>query len=200
MITTINEWKKINESRSSDFQQIIDFMENYIGTTLYYNDGNSDDNEIMFTTREHSGDETPGQEDIDDAYKVAKEIKLKWPIYDVNVDIVDEWVHVRVKEKYIDPVYYIFIKHSEEIGSRQSMGFEETYKNVNEFKERMIQFLRISKKRANEIIAKLDTMDINEDIPNYYKKGAVVNIIKKGDVGNNFNYNFSAVKTNKPWY
>lgn len=204
MITTINEWKRLNESQGSDFQDIINFVSTFPGTTLEHDGDDSDMREIQFTTREHGdvGDETPGQEDLDDAYRLRKEIKSKWPAYEVDVEEVDEWVHLIVRLPHVDPVTYIFIRHSDEIGSRQSTGFSEFYdeNRVDELKERISKFIPISKERADEIIAQLDTMDINQSIPNYFRKGAVVSIIKKGEPGNQWGSNFSVVKTNQRWY
>lgn len=55
--------------------------------------------EFLFATREHGdvGSEQAGQEDIDDAKDFAQAVKDEFPDAKVDMEVVDEWVHVNIK-------------------------------------------------------------------------------------------------------
>ncbi len=59
------------------------------------------DNSIMYATRKNGsvGDEEPGKDDIDHAYKMKKILLAQIPTLDVCVDTVDEWTNILITIK-----------------------------------------------------------------------------------------------------
>lgn len=92
--TTINEFKQslINEN--------INDITTYINTlkTWFDIDSEPDDEVILLATRENGnvGDEVPGKEDLDEANRIKKLIQTKFPELEVEIEIVDEWVHIEI--------------------------------------------------------------------------------------------------------
>lgn len=77
-------------------EEIIKYIEDN-GFTF---DGEEDNDLILtFSTREHgdSNLEEPGQEDLQKAIEIKKELKLKYPSIEATSEIVDEWVYVEVR-------------------------------------------------------------------------------------------------------
>jgi hypothetical protein len=80
-------------------QSVVDIVEK----TQFSLDGDliehySDTNELEFRTRENGnvGDETPGYEDIEAAYNLQRELMDLETVSEVNIEEVDEWVHINV--------------------------------------------------------------------------------------------------------
>jgi len=65
-------------------------------------DDGSDENVVSFITRDNGdvGNEKPGKQDMKEAQRLAKLVKKKFGNnVDIDVDYVDEWVHIEVTEK-----------------------------------------------------------------------------------------------------
>ena len=60
-----------------------------------------DTEEILLTTRDNGnvGDETAGDADIKEAGRVQKLIKKKFPDLIVDIEEVDEWVHLNIRDE-----------------------------------------------------------------------------------------------------
>lgn len=62
----------------------------------------SDSNTVMFATRENGdvGEEKPGRDDQREAIRLARLVKKKFGnTIRINVDSVDEWVHIEITRK-----------------------------------------------------------------------------------------------------
>tara|TARA_R110002124_G_scaffold211157_1_gene377476 strand:+ start:139 stop:444 length:306 start_codon:yes stop_codon:yes gene_type:complete len=75
----------------------------FIESTKTYMDlyDEDDTEEIMLTTRDNGnvGDETAGDADIKEAGRVQKLIKKKFPDLIVDIEEVDEWVHLNIRDE-----------------------------------------------------------------------------------------------------
>jgi hypothetical protein len=67
---------------------------------LHPYEGEDNDYEIMMTTREHGSvyNEEPGDEDIEEASRLCKEIQTKLG-YEAEWDTTDEWVNIYVRKR-----------------------------------------------------------------------------------------------------
>ena len=78
-----------------------DCIINYVENNSYMNYEGHEGDELIFATREHGnvGDETPGQKDIQHVRNLAKELRTTCGniIRVIELESVDEWVHLRVK-------------------------------------------------------------------------------------------------------
>ena len=80
-------------------KKILKFVES---TKTYMEVYDEDDTEeILLTTRDNGnvGDETPGDADIKEAGRVQKLIKKKFPNLIVDIEEVDEWVHLNIRDE-----------------------------------------------------------------------------------------------------
>lgn len=80
-------------------KKILKFVES---TKTYMEVYDEDDTEeILLTTRDNGnvGDETPGDADIKEAGRVQKLIKKKFPDLIVDIEEVDEWVHLNIRDE-----------------------------------------------------------------------------------------------------
>jgi|TARA_B110000977_G_C11063439_1_gene486865 hypothetical protein len=80
-------------------KKILKFVES---TKTYMEVYDEDDTEeIMLTTRDNGnvGDETAGDADIKEAGRVQKLIKKKFPDLIVDIEEVDEWVHLNIRDE-----------------------------------------------------------------------------------------------------
>jgi hypothetical protein len=80
-------------------KKILKFVES---TKTYMEIYDEDDTEeILLTTRDNGnvGDETAGDADIKEAGRVQKLIKKKFPDLIVDIEEVDEWVHLNIREE-----------------------------------------------------------------------------------------------------
>jgi hypothetical protein len=76
--------------------KIVEDIKNIIDRETYLEFDFFEDGEIQFFTRENGcvGSETVGQADVDEAEKAKALVLAKYPNLDVEVDEVDEWVHL----------------------------------------------------------------------------------------------------------
>ena len=80
-------------------KKILKFVES---TKTYMEVYDEDDTEeVLLTTRDNGnvGDETPGDADIKEAGRVQKLIKKKFPDLIVDIEEVDEWVHLNIRDE-----------------------------------------------------------------------------------------------------
>ena len=80
-------------------KKILKFVES---TKTYMEIYDEDDTEeILLTTRDNGnvGDETAGDADIKEAGRVQKLIKKKFPNLIVDIEEVDEWVHLNIRDE-----------------------------------------------------------------------------------------------------
>jgi hypothetical protein len=79
-----------------DYTKIKQFVE---ANTWFQIDG-YDEEEVSLTTRENGSvyNEEPGDEDIEEAIRLCKEIQTKLG-YEADWDVTDEWVNIYVRKR-----------------------------------------------------------------------------------------------------
>tara|TARA_R110000803_G_scaffold152965_2_gene217905 strand:+ start:269 stop:763 length:495 start_codon:yes stop_codon:yes gene_type:complete len=95
-LATIEEGKEFSES---ELDEVVKFVKTIRTWFEIYDE--DDTYEVMIHTRDNGsvGDEEAGEEDIEEANRLLKLIKKKFPKLDYDIEVVDEWVHLTVKPK-----------------------------------------------------------------------------------------------------
>lgn len=105
MITTINEFKQIlNENTLTQFEIIKDIFRIVENDSYFEYNGNQNeptetDTTLYFRSNRHGVAEEPGQEDFDEARRIYKIIKEKYPKTECTIDNNDEWVTLEFRIK-----------------------------------------------------------------------------------------------------
>lgn len=91
---------KMYKREPGDFDKkgIREFVE---GLRTWFEFDDESQTSISFATRDNGdvGNERPGRPDLDEAKRIIKELKDKYPALGVNGDTADEWVYVKVYQK-----------------------------------------------------------------------------------------------------
>lgn len=71
---------------------------NFVQKNSWFEFEYEDENEILFSTRANGnvGDETPGQKDLNEAARLKREFAKHYPTLTIDIEEVDEWVHLTV--------------------------------------------------------------------------------------------------------
>ena len=165
----------------------------FIESTKTYMEVYDEDNveEILLQTREDGsvGDETPGNEDIKEAGRVQKLIKKKFPDLRVEIEEVDEWVHLNIWPPTVSKYRYRYQKSDPNSGS----GFSEDFDTFDDMLKKRKTFV----KGVNwkDVKKKLDK--ITEYPKNLFTGWHISNkivISNAGDKGNDWGYDFYVYK------
>jgi hypothetical protein len=100
MITTINEFRKIYESKNNIVLENAQDVISFVKSESYFEHDDSDDDSVTFITRENGnvGSERPGQADITEAKRLKNLIQSKFGL-ESEIEIVDEWVYLKISLK-----------------------------------------------------------------------------------------------------
>ena len=116
----------INENAS--YKKLVSFIKS-IKTYMDIYDGYHGE-EIMLQTRENGdvGYEEAGSEDVAEAERIQKLIKKKFPNLRVEIEEVDEWVHLNIWPPKVHEYRYRYQKADPKTGS----GFSEDFNTFDE--------------------------------------------------------------------
>lgn len=80
---------------------MIDLIVDFVEKNSWFEFEEVSEDIVYFRTREHGnvGDETTGSEDIIKANELAVDIRRKFEPVEVEIEEVDEWVHINVTVK-----------------------------------------------------------------------------------------------------
>tara|TARA_R110000764_G_scaffold1029_8_gene3929 strand:+ start:15065 stop:15652 length:588 start_codon:yes stop_codon:yes gene_type:complete len=170
-------------------KKILKFIESTKTYMEVYDEDNGE--EILLQTREGGsvGDETPGNEDIKEAGRVQKLIKKKFPDLRVEIEEVDEWVHLNIWPPTVSKYRYRYQKSDPNSGS----GFSEDFDTFDDMLKKRKTFV----KGVNwkDVKKKLDK--ITEYPKNLFTGWHISNkivISNAGDKGNDWGYDFYVYK------
>jgi|TARA_B110000908_G_scaffold108386_1_gene127308 hypothetical protein len=170
-------------------KKILKFIESTKTYMEVYDEDNGE--EILLQTREDGsvGDETPGNEDIKEAGRVQKLIKKKFPDLRVEIEEVDEWVHLNIWPPTVSKYRYRYQKSDPNSGS----GFSEDFDTFDDMLKKRKTFV----KGVNwkDVKKKLDK--ITEYPKNLFTGWHISNkivISNAGDKGNDWGYDFYVYK------
>tara|TARA_R110000744_G_scaffold347849_4_gene453398 strand:- start:123 stop:710 length:588 start_codon:yes stop_codon:yes gene_type:complete len=170
-------------------KKLLKFIES---TKTYMDIYDEDDAEqIMLQTRENGdvGYEEAGSEDVAEAERVQKLIKKKFPDLRVEIEEVDEWVHLNIWPPKVHEYRYRYQKADPKTGS----GFSETFNTFDEMLKKRKTF--VDGVNWKDVKKKLDKIT---DYPNnlftgWHSSDRIV-ISKAGDKGNDWGYDFYVYK------
>jgi hypothetical protein len=185
----INETNNNQDTLPTNSKEIINFVEqnSYL---VYYG---LEDDQLLFNTRENGsvGNEKASDLDIKEAKRVAHAILKKYNNVTVDFEVVDEWVHLTVKEKIekIDEFIYIFKK------DMNNKGFSQGFYSMKELIEKFGTWINVN---WEEIIKKVDAIDKfpkNEFTGWHNSYPLLIKSVDEKD--NEWNYNFYIIKSKK---
>ena len=170
-------------------KKILKFIESTKTYMEVYDEDNGE--EILLQTREDGsvGDETPGNEDIKEAGRVQKLIKKKFPDLRVEIEEVDEWVHLNIWPPKVHEYRYRYQKADPKTGS----GFSEDFNTFDEMLKKRKTF--VEGVNWKDVKKKLDK--ITEYPKNLFTGWHISNkivISNAGDKGNDWGYDFYVYK------
>ncbi len=173
----------------SEIVKLIESSDTYM--TLYDVDAK---NLIMYSTRENGnvGEELASDKDIDEAIRLKRIVESKFNNVVVEVEEVDEWVHLNIRPIQKATYRYKFHKHS--TPSVRSSGFTETYDTMNEMIKKRGAFVggvnweKVKKELENIIEYP------NNKFTGWYDSEPIL-ISKPSDNENDWGYFFSVSKS-----
>lgn len=173
----------------------------FVAENSYFDfDGEDDEKTLTFSTRKNGnvGNEEPGEEDIKEGKKIAREILSNFKNASVSLEVVDEWVMLLVKERRPKETKtsYAFIKHSEpDFTSLKSRGFSKGFDDIEDLREMVERFL--PEVDFTKIEVELEDLKLN---PAHSFRNGTLNF-RQGKIliskpkENSFGYYFSIMKT-----
>ena len=179
----------------SDIVKLIESSDTYM--TLYDED---EKDLIMYSTRENGnvGEELASDKDIDEATRLKRIVESKFNNVVVEVEVVDEWVHLNIRPIQKATYKYHFHKHS--TPSINSSGFSESYNTLDEMIKKRGEF--VGGVNWEKVKKELDniTQYPNNKFTGWYSSEPII-ISKPSDKGNDWGYFFSVSKSeNKKEY
>ena len=170
-------------------KKLLKFIESTKTYMDIYDEGDAE--QIMLQTRENGdvGYEEAGSEDVAEAERVQKLIKKKFPDLRVEIEEVDEWVHLNIWPPKVHEYRYRYQKADPKTGS----GFSETFNTFDEMLKKRKTF--VGGVNWKDVKKKLDKIT---DYPNnlftgWHSSNKIV-ISKAGDKGNDWGYDFYVYK------
>ena len=170
-------------------KKLLKFIESTKTYMDIYDEGDAE--QIMLQTRENGdvGYEEAGSEDVAEAERVQKLIKKKFPDLRVEIEEVDEWVHLNIWPPKVHEYRYRYQKADPKTGS----GFSETFNTFDEMLKKRKTF--VDGVNWKDVKKKLDKIT---DYPNnlftgWHSSDRIV-ISKAGDKGNDWGYDFYVYK------
>jgi len=170
-------------------KKLLKFIESTKTYMDIYDEGDAE--QIMLQTRENGdvGYEEAGSEDVAEAERVQKLINKKFPDLRVEIEEVDEWVHLNIWPPKVHEYRYRYQKADPKTGS----GFSETFNTFDEMLKKRKTF--VDGVNWKDVKKKLDKIT---DYPNnlftgWHSSDRIV-ISKAGDKGNDWGYDFYVYK------
>ena len=170
-------------------KKLLKFIESTKTYMDIYDEGDAE--QIMLQTRENGdvGYEEAGSEDVAEAERVQKLINKKFPDLRVEIEEVDEWVHLNIWPPKVHEYRYRYQKADPKTGA----GFSEDFNTFNEMLKKRKTF--VDGVNWKDVKKKLDKIT---DYPNnlftgWHSSDRIV-ISKAGDKGNDWGYDFYVYK------
>ena len=165
----------------------------FIGSTKTYMDvyDEDDTDEIILQTRENGdvGYEEAGDKDIQEAGRVQKLIKKKFPELRVEIEEVDEWVHLNILPPKVARYKYRYQKADPKTGR----GFSEDFNSFDEMLKKRETF--VEGVNWKDVKKKLDKItDYPKNLFTGWHISNKIVISKVGDKGNDWGYDFYVYK------
>tara|TARA_R110000751_G_scaffold284309_1_gene387850 strand:- start:7 stop:585 length:579 start_codon:yes stop_codon:yes gene_type:complete len=176
----------INENAS--YKKLVSFIKS-IKTYMDIYDGYHGE-EIMLQTRENGdvGYEEAGSEDVAEAERIQKLIKKKFPNLRVEIEEVDEWVHLNIRKPEEPKFRYVFIKKDDD-GAGFSEGFDSMKDLIKKYKTWIdgLNWKKITKE------AEAINQFPNNKFNGWLRSNDML-ISKEGSRGNKWGYSFYIAK------
>ena len=170
-------------------KKLLKFIESTKTYMDIYDEGDAE--QIMLQTRENGdvGYEEAGSEDVAEAERVQKLINKKFPDLRVEIEEVDEWVHLNIQAPNV-PVYkYRYRKADPKTGA----GFSETFNTFDEMLKKRKTFVEgVDWKDVKKKLDKITDYPENEYDGTHASDKIVIS--KVGDEGNDWGYDFYVYK------
>jgi len=144
---------------------------------------------LLFSTRANGSvyDEEYSQKDVEEAHRVIKLIKSKYPELGVvyELDTCDEWVMIYIKAPNKRSTIFHFMKHKSRQWHRFAAGFSKGFHSMEELIENYGWWEQM---KGIDLIKLKDT-----DIPDQtiYPFGKFNKIVQVYDAGDEFKYSYS---------
>jgi hypothetical protein len=185
-------FKTFNENQNTfpkKHKEIIDFVE----ANSYFTYYGPEEEQLLFNTRKNGsvGEEEASQIDIQEGRNLARKLLKEFQNIQVQLEIVDEWVHVTVKEKVekVDEYKYIFKK------DMNGAGFSEGFETMDLLIKRFRNWIDVD---WDDIKTKVESINtFPEDTFYGWHRSRSLLIKKAGEEGNKFGYNFYIIKSKK---
>jgi hypothetical protein len=170
-------------------KKLLKFIESTKTYMDIYDEGDAE--QIMLQTRENGdvGYEEAGSEDVAEAERVQKLINKKFPDLRVEIEEVDEWVHLNIWPPKVHEYRYRYQKADPKTGA----GFSEDFNTFDEMLKKRKTF--VEGVNWKDVKKKLDKItDYPKNLfTGWYVSDKIV-ISKAGDKGNNWGYDFYVYK------
>lgn len=120
-------------------KKLLKFIESTKTYMDIYDEGDAE--QIMLQTRENGdvGYEEAGSEDVAEAERVQKLINKKFPDLRVEIEEVDEWVHLNIWPPKVHEYRYRYQKADPKTGS----GFSEDFNTFDEMLKKEKHLLKV---------------------------------------------------------
>ena len=132
-------------------------LTSFVEKESYFTLDDEDMESVTFITRENGdvGSETPGQSDVKEAKRLKDVIKNTFG-YNSEIELVDEWVYLKVilKSEEKKERYTIF-KHIGSLSEPGWRGFGESSKTIEDLEAKIIHWTDIESKEAAEYVKQL---------------------------------------------
>jgi hypothetical protein len=180
-------------------EKIEDNIKRFVNDNSYLEFDKIDGNVLVFYTRKNGsvGNEEASEIDIVEAKKIGRLLLKNFSKITVNIEEVDEWVHLNVinERNKIEEYNYKFIKHSEsDLRSLRSSGFTSNFKSFDALLDRYRTWTpKADFDQINELLNKI-TEYPNRKCCGWFDSQPIM--IAKPDE-NDFGYYFSIVKSKK---
>lgn len=170
-------------------KKLLKFIESTKTYMDIYDEGDAE--QIMLQTRENGdvGYEEAGSEDVEEAERVQKLINKKFPDLRVEIEEVDEWVHLNIWPPKVHEYRYRYQKADPKTGA----GFSEDFNTFDEMLKKRKTF--VEGVNWKDVKKKLDKItDYPKNLfTGWYVSDKIV-ISKAGDKGNDWGYDFYVYK------
>lgn len=170
-------------------KKILKFIESTKTYMEVYDENNTE--EILLQTRENGdvGYEEAGSGDVAEAERVQKLINKKFPDLRVEIEEVDEWVHLNIWPPKVHEYRYRYQKADPKTGA----GFSEDFNTFDEMLKKRKTF--VEGVNWKDVKKKLDKItDYPKNLfTGWYVSDKIV-ISKAGDKGNDWGYDFYVYK------
>ena len=170
-------------------KKLLKFIESTKTYMDIYDEGDAE--QIMLQTRENGdvGYEEAGSEDVAEAERVQKLINKKFPDLRVEIEEVDEWVHLNIWPPKVHEYRYRYQKADPKTGS----GFSEDFNTFDEMLKKRKTF--VEGVNWKDVKKKLDKItDYPKNLFTGWHISNKIVISKVGDKGNDWGYDFYVYK------